>query len=1206
MPRDFETLLNGPEASIDEFEFERPELSAGVFESEIAHDEGHDHSTRFGTGEAEEPFLSTLGERITSSLASGSVAIGAGSTNDGADGHLITQIVTNRTEGDVLRSAQQLVAESGLQASSSHGRYQLVQGGGIIQGQVTFASFQQSETIESDGDRVSEFIPFNPQQPSMVVDLAALGLADGDTISIETVGDFSASGNPSDPFSADAFQNLIFSYGGFSFYNSAEFVLNSGLTLLIENGDTPLGDNTDPDGDYGVLITSSSCEPLDPWILTPISGEFASVEGEGICRVDSGVTGGRSDGLSSLFRITGSSTTIGDGLITISGAVFYSEIGNIPASLFQAPSLVFDESSLTADLSDAALGNFRMAGLQIEFDGMAINPNSLAFDAQITMPIELGGLVYNTVELGDRVLIIDESGPQIRSDVTVQFPDFPDINFFGLTTVDLTDLSLEYRALNDEFYLRGKIGISNFADGYEGSFTLDLSGDENFLRVYENNGSPTVSVNGELKAIDVLDIRGWKLERLELFLREDTQRFGGTVEIESPFGVRFGTGIAATVGVEFAYDPFALDAAEVKIDNLNKPIPAYPYLFLQSVGAALKNLAPGSADATVLEGSFGITLLPQFSGGTSLARGDWTVSVSSEEIVGALDLDILTASFSYDGRDLGILTLIEANGQATLNWNDGFLSYDSSFNILDIIQGNGSLKFDRDLNFNLSSTTSLVIPERMSSTFGGQTLGNAELRIAFSNDGNLGNDYVAAWQTLNLNPLGVGPEINAVFGVRIGFDGTVSLINSENQPEVGSWDVAEGLEYVILTAVWENAVSEVVVSVIEPDGTVIEEAEFEAAGIAVIEDLSSPTQRSVYIATPEAGVWDIAITSPEDTGEVTGEAIGPSGGTPEVALTAPLTVSGGVVSIAYEAFDADSNATISFWYDDDLTDLNGGYIGEAEELDGAAIFEWNSVGILPGTYYVYAVIDDGTTIPMTAVSENAVSVGSSSDLAIAASLPEEVVAAGEEVTFSVTVTNLSANDVTGVTTFLDLPAGAEVVATSLEGTGTELDLGDLAAGAELSFEVTLIAPATATEGSRSIGLTVSSDHHDADLSNNTATVVLDVLAAETTDLDGAGSSEILIGTEASERISSFDGGFDIFAGSAGADIFVFSADTEDGLLDRLMISDYEVGTDAIDLGDAQLFAVVEEAEDLVLQLGPDGEDEIVIVGVQSYEQLTLI
>ena len=67
------------------------------------------------------------------------------------------------------------------------------------------------------------------------------------------------------------------------------------------------------------------------------------------------------------------------------------------------------------------------------------------------------------------------------------------------------------------------------------------------------------------------------------------------------------------------------------------------------------------------------------------------------------------------------------------------------------------------------------------------------------------------------------------------------------------------------------------------------------------------------------------------------------------------------VTLSYSAFDADSQAEIKFFYDNDNQDFNGILItDDLIDTDGISTFTWNveAEDVIPGDYYIYGMISD--------------------------------------------------------------------------------------------------------------------------------------------------------------------------------------------------------------------------------------------------------
>jgi autotransporter passenger strand-loop-strand repeat protein len=101
------------------------------------------------------------------------------------------------------------------------------------------------------------FIHFDPTLPQLTVDLSAYGLATGDVVAVTAVGAFVASvGNP--PFDTDTWPpNFDTNYNNLGYVKptfTVAYLLNNGTNLTIVNTDSPINDNADPNGDYGITV----------------------------------------------------------------------------------------------------------------------------------------------------------------------------------------------------------------------------------------------------------------------------------------------------------------------------------------------------------------------------------------------------------------------------------------------------------------------------------------------------------------------------------------------------------------------------------------------------------------------------------------------------------------------------------------------------------------------------------------------------------------------------------------------------------------------------------------------------------------------------------------------------------------------------------------------------------------------------------------
>lgn len=116
--------------------------------------------------------------------------------------------------------------------------------------------------------------------------------------------------------------------------------------------------------------------------------------------------------------------------------------------------------------------------------------------------------------------------------------------------------------------------------------------------------------------------------------------------------------------------------------------------------------------------------------------------------------------------------------------------------------------------------------------------------------------------------------------------------------------------------------------------------------------------------------------------------------------------------------------------------------------------------------------------------------------------------------------------------------------------------------------------------------------------------IVDMGAAFQFELHGTAANDKLVGTDADEFIYGGGGRMDQLTGGLGIDTFVFGAETHDGIRGTTRISDFEVGTDHLDLGGAEIVKSRVTGTSLTLWVGED-QDQIVLTGVTSFDDLLL-
>ena len=108
-------------------------------------------------------------------------------------------------------------------------------------------------------------------------------------------------------------------------------------------------------------------------------------------------------------------------------------------------------------------------------------------------------------------------------------------------------------------------------------------------------------------------------------------------------------------------------------------------------------------------------------------------------------------------------------------------------------------------------------------------------------------------------------------------------------------------------------------------------------------------------------------TCPDDGTSYAVDVIGASPA-PALDLDAPEP-SGSGVSLAWQVSDPDDEATVDLYYDTDLEGQDGVLI--AEDLpESQTSYSWDTGDVPTGTYYVYAIADDGKNAPVVSYASN--------------------------------------------------------------------------------------------------------------------------------------------------------------------------------------------------------------------------------------------
>ncbi|MCQ8129624.1 Ig-like domain-containing protein [Methylomonas sp. WSC-6] len=164
------------------------------------------------------------------------------------------------------------------------------------------------------------------------------------------------------------------------------------------------------------------------------------------------------------------------------------------------------------------------------------------------------------------------------------------------------------------------------------------------------------------------------------------------------------------------------------------------------------------------------------------------------------------------------------------------------------------------------------------------------------------------------------------------------------------------------------------------------------------------------------------------------------------------------------------------------------------------------------------------------------------------------------------------------------------VSAAINGTVTFDDKGD----ADPTNDEIAFTPTAGFTGGASFEYTLSDGFGGAD----SGKVNLDVLSNEPSinSIIGTSGSDYLVGTNNPDLIRSLAGSYDRMLGGAGEDIFVFGEETYNGIRERDVIMDYEVGVDTIAFDNAADIGSIRATSTGAVIFMNDDLDAIYVIG----------
>lgn len=696
--------------------------------------------------------------------------------------------------------------------------------------------------------------------------------------------------------------------------------------------------------------------------------------------------------------------------------------------------------------------------------------------------------------------------------------------------------------------------------GEDSSASPYLKGDK-FIRLTSTAAGIDWDVVGEISYADEasgnVDPGTVGLRSMKLTLDTIKDAFGGELVVTVPWAMK---GIDVGAGLTAVWSPTpGLDALSLILGGLNAPLGATG-IFVQGGKLALEGLADtGTGDklhsyTLDIDGTFGPDTAISPSPVKGKIAGKITEGMSGGDV--KLDLDAaleveskvgdftpaaidavtgrLSSWFGLDISEIEDFQLAEAKADLKMDFSTDNYTVNGSFKALDgALSGTAMMNAFWDYSadgdgvpgdFNLNSTLSGTVSLPASiPLIGGKTLAGGRGAWIQSFDGDDTNDSISIWTSVST----LFGSINA--GLRVTLDGDIGLIGKKDIVRVSSletsgslgpvdlpaktmasattsgWTLDESLGLVVLSAEWENPDDGARLELIAPDGTVISEGEFASyGGLDLIEDLNDTTSRHVALQAPEAGMWDLRLTSVAGLGTV--EYLASEILEEPTASFENVTIdkAAGEVVVRLDADIGDAaDAQVFFFAAKEGGALAGLDLGEARLVATDTGLEARlALSALPaGEYHLGARIEADGAVPVVVTHETPISVEGGADLSV--TMRKSLHGASGTPILVVEVSNLGTMSVNAgrlVVTVADEMVGAGAVAAvgavGLSASRSTFDLDPLAPGASQVLRFAL--PEGAADLPDPILVDVQAGVFDSNLFNNPVEAAFAALESEVT------------------------------------------------------------------------------------------------------------
>jgi Ca2+-binding RTX toxin-like protein len=857
---------------------------------------------------------------------------------------------------------------------------------------------------------------------------------------------------------------------------------------------------------YSVSFLEAAIRAPEPYVITAATGEFTRNANKMAELVNATSDIGRSDGITSMLRTVGGSVLFtpdadppaASEIIDVRSSTVYARIGGVGRALFQG-SFIYDMNThRTRSLLDtnALAGEFQLAGIDVTFIEMALEPQRIRSEIEFTLPQQLGGAKIATKLLNDVDLVIDQNGARFDGEAEVVFPD---IEFdIGALEFEMERGRLRYNSGQDAIFINGEIELEGLLrDGND--IVIDMTDDDSGIRY--SNGQ--ISVKGSGSVEEPIKLGKFELSNIEVEFDTAAALYTAGMDVTLPF---MKTGIGATVGI-ITTPKFAFNTIEVRATNLDFRLPTTMPVWLESIGVGLRNFAGGSTEPLTAVGTAEFGILSKtgtrFGVNGYLGYIDAELTIDGNAAKGTADFALVDEK------------IFKGSGSLELNWTSGHLTARLAVDIGNgILVGDGFIRLATN-GMSIGGSAEVKIGSLIAQKFNIPFLSSADIAVKYSGtftvDGNNSNDFVEFAAEAFGKDIGFRFNLNTGGITTVGVDSIKSLEASGGYSGTAtataftrsfafSGDGDDGL----VTIRWRLPAPDVQLQVIRPDGRIISESAFAANGITYAADAASSTTAGLIIKDPSAGLWKVQVLNAAALQNVDVRGYETTA-VSALRMLSVTTLPDGNVAVKFSNAGLDPNARIQLFFDSDAVGFNGlaatgSILAKSLPKDAAGnpILLWDTSTAPVGNFNIYATVSEPTSLTSRAYWSAPVAVTKSADVSISLTTSAAGFQTNDTVTYDIVVKNNGSAIARNVSLDFKDDEGTYIASTSSNLAGgysigtdlTQFKLDDLVPGEEFRGTVSLYAGFN-TGSKLDVSAAVATTSFQRNTTNDTASLQLD-------------------------------------------------------------------------------------------------------------------